>query len=200
MDRKRLRQLAEREGIEDDSYSLDGGLPSERYVLEITEGGWNVYYSERGLRTAQRHFQTESEACEYLFEKLLADRTTRKDFRGRRPGYPSSLNPVGWLIKSAEAPDHEAAYRAYFRGWATYGERDGCAWVEINPSLRPADSEKLGRVLLAPTDRGVSLIATDTKWPLHVDLLTGPSHLYLAPEVAPDALKTRLRGILEGEI
>ena len=77
MNRTRLQELAKQEGIRDDAYSLDGGLPSERYVLEITEGGWHVYYSERGLRTGIRRFETESEACEYLFETLLADPTTR---------------------------------------------------------------------------------------------------------------------------
>jgi hypothetical protein len=42
MNRTRLQELAKQEGIRDDAYSLDGGLPSERYVLEITEGGWHV--------------------------------------------------------------------------------------------------------------------------------------------------------------
>jgi hypothetical protein len=38
------------------------------------------YYSERGLRTGIRRFETESEACEYLLETLLADPTTREDY------------------------------------------------------------------------------------------------------------------------
>ena len=78
MNRIQLRELAQKEGIRDDAYSLDGGLPSERYVLELTKGGWHVYYSERGLRTGLQKFETEAEACERLFEMLLADPTTRE--------------------------------------------------------------------------------------------------------------------------
>ena len=29
-------------------------------------GGWSVYYSERGVRTGEVHFDTEQEACDYL--------------------------------------------------------------------------------------------------------------------------------------
>jgi hypothetical protein len=82
MNRTRLQELAKQEGIRDDAYSLDGGLPSERYVLEVAEGGWHVYYSERGLRTGLQTFDTEAEACEHLFEMLLADPTTREDYGG----------------------------------------------------------------------------------------------------------------------
>jgi hypothetical protein len=81
MNRTRLQELAKQEGIRDDAYSLDGGLPSERYALEIAEGGWHVYFSERGLRTGIKRFETESEACEYLLETLLADPTTREGYR-----------------------------------------------------------------------------------------------------------------------
>ena len=81
MNRDRLRELARAEGIRDESFSLDGGLPPEQYVLAVSAGGWDVYYSERGERTGLKTFETEDEACASLFESLLKDRTTRDDYR-----------------------------------------------------------------------------------------------------------------------
>lgn len=80
MNREQLRDIARREGIRDDAYSLEGGLPHERYVLSISEGGWDVYYSERGQKTGLKSFETEDDACSYLLETLLKDRTTRLDY------------------------------------------------------------------------------------------------------------------------
>src|SRR3954447_22643072 len=56
MDTATLRRLLDAEGIDPCAYSLDGGLPDEAYVLEHRPGCWVVYYSERGLRTAQTGF------------------------------------------------------------------------------------------------------------------------------------------------
>lgn len=80
MNRDRLREIARAEGIRDDAYSFDGGLPSEQLVLAVTEGGWFVYYSERGLRTGLRHFDTEDEACHHMLDSLLRDPTNREDW------------------------------------------------------------------------------------------------------------------------
>jgi hypothetical protein len=78
VDRTDLIKAAEREGIRSSTYSLDGGLPAEQYVLALEEGGWSVYYSERGKRTGEVHFDTEHEACDYLLMRLVSDPTTRK--------------------------------------------------------------------------------------------------------------------------
>ncbi len=78
MNRDRLRELAAAEHIREDAYSLEGGLPLERLVLSITEGGWAVYYSERGERVGLVNFQTEDEACSYSFEQLLRDSSNRE--------------------------------------------------------------------------------------------------------------------------
>ncbi len=40
------------------------------YVLEIVEGGWAVYYSERGKRPSEEFFDTEDEACWELLLRL----------------------------------------------------------------------------------------------------------------------------------
>jgi hypothetical protein len=78
VNRSELVAAAQREGIRSAAFSLDGGLPPERYVLSLEEGGWSVYYSERGLRREESHFDTEDEACSYLLLRLIEDPTTRE--------------------------------------------------------------------------------------------------------------------------
>jgi len=60
--------------LPDDAYSLTGGLPNEAYCIEQTpDGKWHTYYSERGLRTGLKTFDTEDEACDYFFSKYVRD-------------------------------------------------------------------------------------------------------------------------------
>jgi hypothetical protein len=77
MNREELLAAARREGIRDSAYALDGGPPGETYVLAIMEGGWTVYYSERGKRVDETFFDTEDEACSFMLLKLVSDPTTR---------------------------------------------------------------------------------------------------------------------------
>jgi hypothetical protein len=76
MNRRSLRELLEAEGVRDDAYSLDGDR-DESMCLEPITGGWAVYYSERGLRSGERRFATEDEACQFLAARLLADPSNR---------------------------------------------------------------------------------------------------------------------------
>ena len=77
MNREELRAAVHREGIEPSAYSLDGGAPSETYVLSLENGGWSVYYSEHGERVDEARFDTEDEACSFLLLRLVRDPTTR---------------------------------------------------------------------------------------------------------------------------
>jgi hypothetical protein len=78
VDRAELQRRADRAGIRRTSYSLVGGLPPEQYVLALVQDGWSVYYSERGLRSAEMTFAREEEACDELFRRLVRDPTTRR--------------------------------------------------------------------------------------------------------------------------
>lgn len=78
MNRADLRAAAEREGVLPSSYSLEGGVPDDTYVLSIEEGGWSVYFAERGRRIDESRFDTEDEACDELLLRLVRDPTTRK--------------------------------------------------------------------------------------------------------------------------
>ena len=77
MSRRRLKDIARREGIRPDAFSLDGGFGEGKYVLSIVPGGWEVYFVERGDRTRPRSFDTEADATDYLLDLLINDPTTR---------------------------------------------------------------------------------------------------------------------------
>ena len=79
MNRVELSQRLVAEGIRADAYSLDGGDLSERLVLEDARRSWNVYYSERGQRTGERHFDSEEAACNYFLRTILASPEYRSD-------------------------------------------------------------------------------------------------------------------------
>ena len=76
VNRSELLTAIDRDGINPNTYSLEGGHPPERYVLAHQPGGWSVYYSERGLETGRADFGTEDEACRHLLQLLRGDQTT----------------------------------------------------------------------------------------------------------------------------
>ena len=73
VNREELRGLLDLEGIESDAYTF--GHAPEMYVMSIMPGGWAVYYSERGLESGRRDFETEDAACEHLLSLLRRDET-----------------------------------------------------------------------------------------------------------------------------
>ena len=74
MNKDKLRIKLIEEKISQDAYSLEDDR-TETYCLDSSYGKWSVYYSERGLRTNEKHFESESEACEYLLSELMEDET-----------------------------------------------------------------------------------------------------------------------------
>jgi hypothetical protein len=76
VDRSELLTALDCDGINPNTYSLDGGHPPERYVLAHQPGGWSVYYSERGLETGRADFGAEDEACRHLLQLLRSDQAT----------------------------------------------------------------------------------------------------------------------------
>jgi hypothetical protein len=78
MTRSEFDQAIEGENIDPRCFTLDGGLPSEQYVMASDEAGYHVYYSERGQRTGMRTFASEAMALVALFADLQRDQTTRR--------------------------------------------------------------------------------------------------------------------------
>lgn len=61
---------------------LIGGFPNEAFCLIEIEDGREVYYSERGKKNGIKQYASESEACEYMYKKLIKYSTRkRKDTR-----------------------------------------------------------------------------------------------------------------------
>ena len=76
MNRAKLKQVLDNEGIRADAYDLEGGDGSERYNLRECNGVWDVYYSERGIESGLRRFSNEQEACVHLLNLLREDSST----------------------------------------------------------------------------------------------------------------------------
>ena len=52
-------------------YNVDGkGRTDERFCLAFNGRQWNVYYAERGNKTTNKFFDTESDALTYIAEEL----------------------------------------------------------------------------------------------------------------------------------
>ena len=73
MNREKLHTILIKKKITPLAYSLSGGLPNEKYVLEQGIENWSVYYSERGQKNGERTFSTENDACQYMLQLLLND-------------------------------------------------------------------------------------------------------------------------------
>lgn len=49
-------------------YNLDEkGRTDERFCLKKSDNKWQVYYLERGVKTTNRFFDSESDACQYIY-------------------------------------------------------------------------------------------------------------------------------------
>ena len=52
-------------------YNLDEkGRTDERFCLKKSDDKWQVYYLERGVKTTNRFFDSESDACQYIYDQL----------------------------------------------------------------------------------------------------------------------------------
>ena len=73
-----LETILRNENIREDAYDLSGGHRPETYTLRRGSGEeWFYYYSEKGQESGRKQFPTESEACDYLLNKLRADPNTK---------------------------------------------------------------------------------------------------------------------------
>lgn len=71
----KIRELEERlrlEGVPEYLYNLkENGRTDERFCLQKMDGKWNVYFSERGIKTTDEFFDSEDMACQFLLKQLL---------------------------------------------------------------------------------------------------------------------------------
>ena len=78
MNRLALERVLNLFEIRTDVYDLscrDEG--DEAHVITREDDGWHVFYSERGLRTSERVFSTEDQACDEVLMRIARDPLTR---------------------------------------------------------------------------------------------------------------------------
>lgn len=71
MKRAELQQCLIDANVPKDLYSLNGGLPNEALCLNKDGDVWEVYYSERGIKSQIEKFDSEDEACNYFYKTVL---------------------------------------------------------------------------------------------------------------------------------
>ena len=81
MNKQELEEVLLLNKVPKDLYSLSGGLPNESYCLEKKKSRWHVYYSERGIKTTDKHFNSESEACQFILRKLVPFSVLSPDYK-----------------------------------------------------------------------------------------------------------------------
>ena len=71
MDKKEFIKIMKKNHVPNFYYNIEGtGRDDERFYLNKDEHGWNVYYAERGCKTTNKYFNSESEALEYICKRL----------------------------------------------------------------------------------------------------------------------------------
>ncbi|MFC5446706.1 hypothetical protein [Paenibacillus aestuarii] len=70
MTKKELLKRFKDENIPASCYSLEGGLPGEKWCIGKTLTSWEVYYSERGIKSDLKIFSSEAEACDDLYNRI----------------------------------------------------------------------------------------------------------------------------------
>jgi hypothetical protein len=64
------------------SYSINGNLIYEGYILENNGGLYQWNYTERGEKRTLEHFATEKDAVEYALKKIKSDEHANRNFIG----------------------------------------------------------------------------------------------------------------------
>lgn len=66
-----LKRKLEDLNVNPNSYSLDGSLNNNSRILYHSYNEWHVFYYERGIRENERTFDSEEEACDYIYQGFL---------------------------------------------------------------------------------------------------------------------------------
>ena len=81
MQKRELQQRLITEEIPKNWYWLNGGFPNEALCLNIQGGLWEVYYSEKGLKTSLKQFESEEDACEYFYNLIKVYKERQSKYR-----------------------------------------------------------------------------------------------------------------------
>ena len=71
-DKRSIRKKLKVVRVPDYIYNLTGkGVKDERLCLEKIQDKWSVYYLERGIKTTNEIFESEEDACQFLYAQLM---------------------------------------------------------------------------------------------------------------------------------
>ena len=71
MKKGELKKTLIQNGVPEDLYNLDEtGRNDERFCLEKRADKWHVYFMERGIKTTNEKFDSEEEACQFIYQQL----------------------------------------------------------------------------------------------------------------------------------
>lgn len=70
MTKAQLLSTLIRKNISRSYYSLEGGLPNEKLCIDYENEKWIAHYSEHGIKTGIKYFESEDDACDYLLRAI----------------------------------------------------------------------------------------------------------------------------------
>jgi len=76
---QKLKAALTQENVRSDIVHFGDGLPTltDQWAITNSGGIWQVYYFERGEKFGERLFADEAGACDYLWDRIRSDPTTR---------------------------------------------------------------------------------------------------------------------------
>jgi hypothetical protein len=77
VNRRSLRDLLDVEGVDRRAYRVDGTSLEQALSLGPVDGGWKVWFTERGQQTNLIELETEDEACSYPADRILGSDENR---------------------------------------------------------------------------------------------------------------------------
>lgn len=84
MNLKELKKVLDEKGIPNEIYTFKYEYINDGFCINFNGQKWETYYSERGLKIGIKTFDTEEEACEYLYPEILAYGNKILEFRKKR--------------------------------------------------------------------------------------------------------------------
>ncbi|MGV0829353.1 hypothetical protein F0358_05040 [Empedobacter brevis] len=68
--------------IPENEYSLDGSLKPDSIILYKNYRKWEVFYlDERGTKNNERNFDSESDACLYIYKLFVDSKKIKQKFK-----------------------------------------------------------------------------------------------------------------------
>ncbi len=72
MNKNELQHILNENSVSPGLYNIDGkGVRDQKMCLSQKEKKWQVYYTEKGMIFDLKEFDSENDACQELFDRLM---------------------------------------------------------------------------------------------------------------------------------